>query len=102
MQVNAEEFRLGKQVLGFAPDATFSDKPQRVLAAIAKSEGIPLLDLLPAFREAGTQGGPGPLYFPRNGHFAPLGHRVTARALATFLAAQGLVPAPESSPAGGR
>jgi lysophospholipase L1-like esterase len=92
MQVNAVEFRPGKHAIGFPLDAMFSDKPQRVLAAFAKREGIPSLDLLPAFREAGTQGVPGPLFFPRDGHFAPLGHQVTAQWLAAFLVDELIVP----------
>jgi hypothetical protein len=94
MQVNAVEFRPGKQAIGFPPDAMFPDKPQRVLAAFTRRERIPMLDLLPAFRQAGTQGVPGPLFFPRDGHFAPLGHQVAAESLARFLVDEGLLPLP--------
>ena len=51
--------------------------------------GLPLLDLLPAFRAAPH---PGRMFFERTVHLTPAGHEVAAEAIARFLEDQGLVP----------
>lgn len=53
------------------------------------SLGLPLLDLLPAFRAAPH---PGRMFFERTVHLTPAGHEVAAKAIAQFLEDQGLVP----------
>ncbi len=72
------------------------DVPNRQLAEIAARLGVPYLDLLPIFR-AESEGSGAPLYFQKNAHWTPLGNRVAAEHVATFLA--GL---PELLPAGCR
>jgi hypothetical protein len=59
------------------------DQPQRRLAEIARRLGLPLVDLLPAFREKGRKGG---LYEPVDTHWNGAG-----QALAADLVAPGLV-----------
>lgn len=52
--------------------------------------GIPALDLLPVVnREQRTSG----LYLPNDGHFSARGHRVAARAIATWILDEELLPA---------
>jgi lysophospholipase L1-like esterase len=53
------------------------------------SLGLPLLDLLPAFRAAPH---PGRMFFERTVHLTPAGHDVAAESIARFLEDQGLVP----------
>ena len=67
------------------------DFPNRQLQAIADRIGAPLLDLVPALREADQAGSP-PLYYDRDQHWTAAGHAVAASALARFLTAQGLIP----------
>ena len=51
--------------------------------------GLPMLDLLPAFRRSAD---PQAIFFDSTVHLTPEGHRVAADALDAFLAASGLVP----------
>ena len=59
------------------------DQPQRLLRAQSEQAGIPMLDLLPLFRARQDRAD---LYLRLDTHFTALGHRVTADALADFLA----------------
>ena len=61
--------------------------PQRRLAAFAEREGIPLLDLHPAFRAAAPD-----VLFRDLLHFTDRGHEITARELLIFLKEQKLLP----------
>lgn len=58
------------------------DRPQRELEAQAASAGVPVLDLLPAFR---TRTDRDKLYLRLDTHLTALGHEVTADELAGFL-----------------
>jgi hypothetical protein len=55
-----------------------SDRPQRVVRALAERLGVPFVDLTPAVREAAAHA---PMYFPREGHFNEAGSRVAAQVL---------------------
>jgi len=57
--------------------------PNRVLSDFCEREGIAVLDLLPALRDAAS--GSLPLYFRTDPHWTAEGHRVAAAALAAFL-----------------
>jgi len=59
------------------------DRPHEMLRSFAKSEGIAVIDLLPAFRKAAGQ--PQQLYFPMDTHWTPTGHSVAAQAIAERL-----------------
>lgn len=65
------------------------DAPNRMLAA-ALPDGVPYLDLLPAFLAAQNQ----VLYYEKDHHFNPDGQLLAARQIAAFLIAEGLIPAP--------
>ena len=74
-----------KAVRELVLDETLYDMegPNRRLSAFCRENGIPLLDLLPVFKnEAETSL---PLYFKRNPHWTQEGHRVAARALERFI-----------------
>jgi len=73
------------EVLGLEP----SDyEVQERLEAFARSEGMPMLDLIPALRAAAERN-PGPLYYRRDRHLRPPGHVVMARAILAELEARG-------------
>src|SRR5262249_38622582 len=59
------------------PDTTFTDR----LQALARSEDVAFVDLLPVLRARRDQD----LYFPRDGHWSPAGHRLVAQVLAHAL-----------------
>jgi lysophospholipase L1-like esterase len=56
------------------------DAPERTLAAACAARGVPVVDLLPALREAARTDPY--LYFRWNMHWTPAGHRVVAATLA--------------------
>jgi len=63
-----------------------SDRPNRMIREMCDEEGIPVLDLLPGFREA--QGSGPDLYYALDHHWTPEGHTVAARLMAGFLESQ--------------
>jgi hypothetical protein len=67
------------------------EKPQRILAAFATENGVPLIDLLSALRAAPDAGGP--LYFRTDIHWTLRGHAVAADEILRQLGALGLLPA---------
>jgi len=66
------------------------DLPERRLGALAEEEGIPFLNLLPAFREADAAGQD--INYRRDSHWNPAGHRLAAEVTAAWLVENGLVP----------
>lgn len=64
----------------------------RRVAQMARSEGVPLLDLTPALR-ASDRGILGEPYYVHDGHWNRLGHQVAARAVRDFLRDRGWLPA---------
>lgn len=60
-------------------------KPQRLLLAWCREQGIPTVDLLPAFETAGSQEA---LYFRNDFHLTASGHRLAAQVLGPVLQAQ--------------
>lgn len=69
---------------GLDPDAYSHEQPNRRLGEFARRQQLPLLDLLPLFRQD-----EGRLY--ENEHWTPAGHRRVAEAVAGFLIAGGLL-----------
>jgi hypothetical protein len=65
-------------------------RPNRLLAAELSREGIPYLDLLPVFDEAGRHTR---LYKPRDTHWNIAGNRLAARTIAAFLRGQQVISA---------
>lgn len=62
------------------------EKPNRRLREFAAAEGLPCLDLLPAFQARAAQGGP-ELHFC-GGHWTPAGHALAGEVIARFLGAE--------------
>jgi hypothetical protein len=64
------------------------ERPQRVLRASLEARGVPVLDLLPAFRlqEENEQ-----LYLPRDTHWNEKGNALAARQLFAFATERGLL-----------
>jgi hypothetical protein len=58
------------------------DLPQMFLQAYADSRGIELVDLMPAFRERGSEGG---LYLLRDTHYNLTGNALAAEILADAI-----------------
>jgi len=67
------------------------------LLAHAKSRDVRVLDLAPPFEAALDEG---PLFWPNEGHWTPLGHRIAGAELARFIAEERLL-APAPAPATG-
>lgn len=67
------------------------DRPHATLAEICARHGIPLYDLLPAFRDAKAEGQV--LNYQRgDSHWNPAGHHLAAARVAAWLREAGLVP----------
>ena len=62
-------------------DTTFADR----LRALARTEDVPFVDLVPVLRRRRDDG----LYFPMDGHWTPAGHAVVAEEVATALGTSG-------------
>lgn len=73
-----------------------------VLRGIASFAGFPVLDLVPAFREAAADPATASrvrLHYPRDGHWNEMGHALAALELVRLLRAEGLLPvAPGDAP----
>jgi hypothetical protein len=69
----------------FGQDEVDWDQPQRMVSAQAGQAGLPVLDLLPAFRELSQRDA---LYLTSDQHFTALGHRTTAQLLANAIIAR--------------
>jgi GDSL-like Lipase/Acylhydrolase family len=65
-------------------------KPQAAIAHAADSLGIPVIDLLPSFRQW-TADSTGPLYLEWDGHWNEAGHRLAAGAATEGLLRAGVV-----------
>jgi lysophospholipase L1-like esterase len=70
----------------FTADEVDWTRPQRDLANVAASAGVPLLDLLPTFQSDPDRAN---LYLRIDTHFSAYGHQVTANTLAAYLQAHG-------------
>ncbi len=96
MQLSAGARDLYRQALGVRlDDAALSDDPQKRLVEFSRSRGVPLVDLLPAFRRHQSNG-----LFLRGrsishdwAHPSPEGHDVAADEIFRALRHLGLVPA---------
>ena len=62
-------------------DTTFADR----LRALARTEDVPFVDLVPVLRRRRDDG----LYFPMDGHWSPAGNAVVAEEVATALGTSG-------------
>lgn len=62
------------------------EKPGNYLKTFALENGIPLLDLLPPFRDHDN---PQRLYLPINGHWTPEGHALAAKLIFQMIVSRG-------------
>jgi lysophospholipase L1-like esterase len=73
------------------PPATMQvDKPQRMITPLANGLGIPVIDLLPAFRKW-TADSATSLYLESDGHWSVAGHQLAAASVADGLLRDGTV-----------
>jgi hypothetical protein len=89
LQLNAEEFeRMRASVAAAGYDLAVDAATTRFSAAL-QPLGLPILDLLPAFR-----GAPDPqrVFFESTVHLTPEGHLIASKAILAFLDARGLTP----------
>jgi hypothetical protein len=70
------------EVYDLDPDEYDLDQPQKYLHAYARSRGLALLDLTPAFRQRGRDGG---LFLSRDTHYNEAGNRLAAEVIADAL-----------------
>jgi lysophospholipase L1-like esterase len=67
-----------------AVDPAVLDHPNAAIAAACAEVGLPIFDLLPAFRDRAARGGPR-LYFRVDRHWTREGHRLAGDALSAFF-----------------
>jgi lysophospholipase L1-like esterase len=72
----------------------------QVIRDFGARESVPVLDLVPAFRDAARAGGRTDLHYPLDKHWNAAGHEVVARELARLLGRLELIPFHESSAPG--
>lgn len=90
-QVYKDDWRSLLSAIGETDDERWVLRgPNRRLTQLAESHGVPVLDLLPALREAARTGNER-LYFPVDIHWTDAGHDVAANAVAEFLLADELL-----------
>lgn len=82
--------KLQRQYPGMATRNYDRGLPNAVLEEILHDRAIPLLDLLPIFREAASDSAP--LHLRHDGHWTPQGEQLAGETLAAWLAQEGLVP----------
>ena len=76
--MSPRQWAIGRVEMGFQSNRTYDDPfPFDFVKAFAAKEGIPVIDLWPAFLAANDQ----KLFYDWDGHFTPAGHRVVANAL---------------------
>ncbi|MBI3724669.1 hypothetical protein HY251_12040 [bacterium] len=61
------------------------EQPQRRVSELARSLGVPCVDVLPEFRKQGRQGG---LYIEKNTHWNARGHALAASLLGPVVEAE--------------
>ena len=71
-------------------DPRLVEHPNRLVSELASKAGLPVIDLLPAFRESALAGGPA-LYFRSDPHWTAEGHRLAGDALFDSLLAHGWI-----------
>lgn len=82
LQVYGDRFERLVRTMGLEPSEFDLDLPDIRWTALARSFSVPVLDLLPQLRSHVS--GP-PLYMSLDGHFNPLGNRLTGEAIGEAL-----------------
>jgi hypothetical protein len=82
-----------EKVLALFPDLKFDlQKTDRLATGLAEKEGIPLLNMTPAFREAFQKAKKRLFYQYEDHHWNPAGHRLAAKEVVQWLDERKLVP----------
>jgi hypothetical protein len=76
---------------GMPPERMGMYQPQTMIRRMTDSLRVPVVDLLPAFRQA-TAASTAPLYVDWDGHWNDAGHRLAASVVVQALIAANLVP----------
>lgn len=84
LQISPKEWSSGRVFWGFEADKVYSGRPQELIEAFGRANGIPVVNMLPEFQEAARS--TFPLYFDFDGHWLPAGHKVAASSLYKALA----------------
>jgi len=93
-QVDDNEFRYQQKGVAEAGQILLRDGATERFKTTLADLKLPLLDVLPALRDA-SRGGP--VYFTGTAHFTSRGHAAIAEALGAFLDSAGIVPATEGT-----
>lgn len=86
LQISPREWSTGRLYWGFEADRVYTSRPQELLEAFGRGNGIPVINMVPDFQEASRR--TFPLYFAFDGHWQPAGHQVAAASLHKALASQ--------------
>jgi len=78
LQVSPREWP-GRELLRFKPGQVYSAHPQELVVDFGRRNSIPVVNMVPDFRDASRA--VFPLYYNRDGHWRAAGHRVAAEAL---------------------
>lgn len=92
-QVEPDRLREHARALGIDPARLDAEQPNRLLGERLRRRGIPVVDLLPVFREAAEGGAE--LYGRIDPHFSPEGHRAMWRETREKVSAALPVPMPD-------
>ena len=87
IQVDGEEWGLGRTKWGFELGSIYSTDPLSRVEEFCKENNIIVMNSLETFRNAETK----PLFFPFDGHFNENGHLVVAEFLYEELVDEGLI-----------
>lgn len=87
MQVDGEQWAKGRLTRGFVRGETYSSKPLEDIVKIGDGLKVPSANLLKAFQENSAM----KLFFDKDGHFTPGGHKVAADELTRFIIANQLI-----------
>jgi hypothetical protein len=79
-QVEPQGLAAMTEALHIDPDDLDMDRPQRILRAWSGERNIPVVDLLPAFRQAFSKQPGARLYYSPDAHWTPAGHALAAKA----------------------
>ncbi len=90
VQLTDSSFADFVRAAGSTEDGMPPGKPQRIVTSIADSLGIPVIDLLPAFRQWSADSA-APLYLEWDGHWNEAGHRLAAGVVVNGLVDVGAV-----------
>jgi len=90
VQLSDSSFAAFVRASGVPPAQMREGEPQRRVTAIADSLGLPVVDLLPAFRRW-TADSAAPLYLEWDGHWNEAGHKLAAEVVTAGILGAGVI-----------